>query len=297
MVCQEEQAANDRAPTKEETQKLVQYPDRRIKPIVYTMVSSGIRIGAWDYLRWKGVKPFEDENGQVLAAKLTVYAGDSEEYYSFLTPEAYNALKDWMEFRASYGEKIDGNSWLMRDIWQTTNINYGARLGLAKYPKKLRSSGIKRILERALWEQGIRKPLKDGEKRHEWKGAHGFRKYFKSRAEQVMKPINVEVIMGHDIGVSSSYYKPQEKEILADYLNAVELLSINDDEEKLQAKVSEIEQRSKEGIYHMHGRLLEKEKEIELLRHKDAMNSDAISALSDKLHYVVSEIENLKRRH
>lgn len=38
-------AANDRAPTIEELQKLVEYPDRRIKPIIYPMVSSGFRIG------------------------------------------------------------------------------------------------------------------------------------------------------------------------------------------------------------------------------------------------------------
>ena len=52
MLPKRRNAANDRAPTIEELQKLIEYPDRRIKPIVYTMVSSGIRIGAWDYLKW-----------------------------------------------------------------------------------------------------------------------------------------------------------------------------------------------------------------------------------------------------
>jgi hypothetical protein len=34
--------ADDRAPTIDGIRKIVEYPDRRIKPIVYTMVSSAI---------------------------------------------------------------------------------------------------------------------------------------------------------------------------------------------------------------------------------------------------------------
>jgi hypothetical protein len=46
-------SSNDRAPTMVEIRKLVEYPDRRIKPIVYAMASGGLRLGGWDYLQWK----------------------------------------------------------------------------------------------------------------------------------------------------------------------------------------------------------------------------------------------------
>ena len=175
------------------------------------MVSSGLRIGSFEYLKWKHIIPMYAKNGKIQATKIIVYAGESDQYYSFLTPEAYTAVKEWMDFRSSYGEEISGESWVMRDIWQTTNVTYGANLGLATCPKKLKSSGIRRIIERALWEQGLRKPLAQGIRRHEWKAAHGFRKFYKTRAEQVMKPINVEVTMGHNIGVSASFRLNMQK--------------------------------------------------------------------------------------
>jgi hypothetical protein len=286
-------AANDRAPTLEELRKLVEYPDRRITFCVYIMVSSGIRIGAWDYLRWKDITPLTDTNtGELVAAKLRVYAGEPDEYFCFITPEAYNAAKQWMEYREQHGEKITGDSWIMRDLWQTTTMNYGAKFGLATYPKKLKSSGIKSLLERAIKAQGLWKPLSEGNTRREWKGAHGLRKYYKSHAEQVMKPINVELTMGHDIGISASYYKPTEKEVLADYRKAAEILSINIDRQTLQKQVLELAEKSKEENYVIKGRLSEKETEIQSIRKK---YDEDIALLKDAIYDMQQLLRNPRK--
>lgn len=130
-------AAKDRAPTLDEIKKILEYPDRRIKPIVLLMISPGIRVGAFDTLKWKHVIPIKDLKENIIAAKLVIYHKDKEEYFSFITPESYNILNQWMDFRKSFGEQIDGESWVIRDIWQTTNTNYGAKFGLATVPKKL----------------------------------------------------------------------------------------------------------------------------------------------------------------
>ena len=63
------------------------------------MASSGIRLGAWDYLRWGNIKPIE-RDGKVVAAKIIVYAGDEEEYFTFITSEAYSELEKWMTYRS-----------------------------------------------------------------------------------------------------------------------------------------------------------------------------------------------------
>ncbi len=55
--------ADDRAPTIEEIQKISEYPDRRIKALVYTMASSGVKLSAWYYLRWGHIKPVAKNDG------------------------------------------------------------------------------------------------------------------------------------------------------------------------------------------------------------------------------------------
>jgi flagellar capping protein FliD len=220
-------SSNDRAPRLDEIHVLLEYKDMRMKPIVLVMVSSGIRLGAWEYLKWKHVKPIY-EGDTVVAARLTVYADESDQYISFITPEAYKSLEAWMEFRSSYGEKITPESWLMRDMWRTTSVPYGTKFGLAKFPQKLSHKTIRVMINRALYKLNLRPPtLPKNVKTHEFKAVHGFRKYFKTVCEYSgMKPANIELLIGHDIGISSSYYKPTESQLLEDYLKAVNALTV-----------------------------------------------------------------------
>lgn len=126
----------------------MEYPDKRINPLVLTILSSAIRLGAWDYLRVKDVSPFKDKiTGDVIAGRIVVYAGEHDQYVSLITPEEWFSLEEWINYRKQHGEKITPESMLMRDIWQTSERSYGAYFGVAKNPKKLKIGGIKILLK------------------------------------------------------------------------------------------------------------------------------------------------------
>jgi hypothetical protein len=70
--------ANDRAPTIEEIRKMLEHLGRRIKPIIYTMASSRIRLGAWHYLRWRNISPIIKDS-KIIAAKIVIIDAIAEE--------------------------------------------------------------------------------------------------------------------------------------------------------------------------------------------------------------------------
>ena len=132
-----------------------------------------------------------------------------------------------------------------------------------------------------MWEQGLRHPLQNGERRHEFKTVHGFRKFFKTHCEQVMKSINVEILMGHTIGVSDSYYRPTEREILEDYIKAVNVL--------------EVDKNNKELVEKELKKLREKNENSEnIIKSKLQEKDDAFTALSDQVMALMEEVQRLK---
>jgi hypothetical protein len=108
------------------------------------------------------------------------------------------------------------------------------------------------------------------------KTAHGYRKFYKSRTEQVMKPINVEITMGHDIGISSSYYKPTKREVLDDYIKAIPQLTINGNSSILQKQVEELAEKTSSTDYLLKAKLREKD--------------DALTTLSDQVMKLMEEL-------
>ena len=183
----------------------------------------------------------------------------------------------------------------MRDLWNT-RLSQRRRgvVGIASRPVRLKSSGIKRLMEDAIWSQGLRKKLGPGKRRHEFQVDHGYRKWFKTQCELAgMRSINIEILMGHSIGISDSYYRITENDLLGDYLKAIPFLSISETS-ILGRRVEELSRNTNEIVLKQ---LEAKDMELQQIREQDQMNIDAIAALSEQVTKLTREIEMLKKKN
>ena len=194
-----------------------------------------------------------------------MYADDDDGYITFITPEAYLSLESWMKYRGTCGEHVRKDSWVMRDLWNAATLPNKDEKGKINEPVKLQSVGIRRLVERALWAQGVRTELEPGRRHHEFQTDHGFRKWYESQCENAgMKPINIEKLMGHLVCISDSYYRATEKELLDDYLKAISALTIAN-ENKLQNQIRKIEEETRNSETSIKSQLYEREQRIAIL--------------------------------
>jgi hypothetical protein len=186
-----------------------------------------------------------------------------------------------MDFRRLNGEEITNQSWVMRNLWNTERSerkDSQNKSGITN-PIKLRSIGIKRLMERALWAQNLRVKNDPKNKRYSFQTDHGFRKFFKTRCEiGGMKPINIEKLMGHSVGISDSYYRATERELLDDYLKVEDLLSI-DKGNRLQKQLKVYAEKNNEETYVIKGKLQEKDEEINDLKEQFSSIKNMIEGL------------------
>jgi hypothetical protein len=108
-----------------------------------------------------------------------------------------------------------------------------------------------------------------------------------------MRSLHIEMLLGHNVGVTKSYYKPSEQEVLQDYLKAVDLLTIGE-ENKLNSRITVMLEKNRVQEYIINKKLMEKDEEIQLLKQKDKKKEDSLTSLSDQVMILMKEISKLK---
>ena len=202
----------DRSYTYEEIGKMLEVADERMRAVILILASTGMRVGALPFIKLRNLK----DN------KLTVYERFGEEYFTFTTPECKKAVNDYLDMRSRYGEMLTGESLLIReqfDIRDQFQI---------RNPRQIKRDAIQWMIKDIVKRSGVGKDVML---------AHGFRKFFTTQlVNSKVNPEIREMLLGHKIGLASSYYKPTSDEMMSEYEKAIDNLTI-DPANRLQRKV------------------------------------------------------------
>jgi integrase len=222
----DESVKDDRPYTREEIAKILSACDLREKAMILLMVSTGVRIGALHTMKIGDLIEIRSQN--LALYKIQVYAGTRGKYVTFSTPECYQAIQKYLEYRKRYGEEL-----LLKHPFFRKHFNKDDPFTI-NLPKFLTEGAVMKAIDGVLKKSGV--------KTTEAMRSHAWRKGFKSICEQSgMKSINVELLMDHNIGVSGHYYRPSEADLLEDYMtHAADSLTI-DPTQRLQQRVKDLE--------------------------------------------------------
>ncbi|MGQ0791263.1 MAG: tyrosine-type recombinase/integrase [Nitrosopumilaceae archaeon] len=231
-----EKRAGQEAYTTEDIRKILDSSkSRKTKALIHLLAASGMRIGAVDYLKLKHIKPVKYDCRSVL-----VYAGDKEEYTTFLTPEAGKALDWYIEERKIMGEEITPESPVF--------VAFRNKTGLGKV-EPLSYSAARTLIHRAVHQAHITNMIE--KKRYAIPVAHGFRKRFNTilKSNNNINSNLVEKMMGHSttIRLDNNYLKPSIDRLLEEYVKGISDLTISNEErqnmeiDRLNKKSSNLE--------------------------------------------------------
>jgi hypothetical protein len=268
-----------------EIRLLISRASPTMRVIILIMASSGVRIGAFDYLKvghvlpvfrlkgkmvvpkedeyevLKGGKLFLPEGAELLCGIVKVYSDEpGDEYDGLITREAYLAWKAYVEARVALGEKVTEES-------PAIVVRNGSRRWTA--------SGVTNAMNDLLWKVGLRTQKK---RRHEVQMDHGFRKYFDNVVNDHIDKVYVEILIGHTpqaLGVRLSAMEHYDRHLptraIEQYVSCMPYLSIDDgyrSEAELTERLAKAEGEKDELVKDLRYEIMEKGQKIEQLQAK-----------------------------
>ena len=224
----------------EQIRKMIEHNSKkRNKAIIHFLASTGSRIGVFNYdLSMKNLRDMGDGCKAVL-----IYAGEVDEYWSFLTPEASDSLNDYFEQRKDDGEKFYPDSPIFR-------TNYTLAIEKAK---PVRRNAVISMIYRTINQSRIKRNRVH--KHFDIQMDHGFRKRFNviMKLDSEINSNIAEKIMGHSVTIplDNSYLPIEPERLFEEFKKAIPELSISDEvrlriENNIkEQKISEFEKKDK----------------------------------------------------
>lgn len=233
--------------TMAEISKMLEAGDLRLRVIILLMVSSGMRVGALPELRLKDLKKLV--NGLY---RITVYDSSPRyRYITFTTPECAQAIDAYLDWRTRRGEPLTPEAPLLRLEFSNQDANE---------PKPMSVRAIIKAIFTLVVNTGIRK-VGDRKVRQKTMLTHSFRKIANTAfVKSGIKSVVVELLLGHDTKLQKNYLRLSEEELMAEYLKAVDLLTISKERvllkelKKLQIENSDLEALKAE-VYRLNNRI------------------------------------------
>ncbi len=227
--------AASRGWTREEIGAMVTHSrDSMERAVVLVLASSGMRAGGLD-MEWRDITPVYRagdrllldpgaEGHDIACAMLEVYRGSTESYVTFITPEAYDALREY------------GRAWAER-MGRMPDPKDPVFLIKKGPPKRASYKVLGQLLDKTAARAGLRGGRAKQARRFDVPLMNGFRRFWNKTCKEALSQdsplaslIKKEFMMGHRglVPLDKNYFKTTALELAREYVAIVPDLTISD---------------------------------------------------------------------
>lgn len=259
--------------TKEEISILIEYCSTiDTEFVILASSSGGLRVGAWNGLRWADLFPIyeingkykvelkEDEQGSIVCAGMVVYKNTPEQYTALISLEAWEKLQEYKKVWRKKMSRIPIETDHLILDRTSTGITLTAKT-------------VKKRMEILLIKSGLRGPLTEGNRRHIVPTTHGFRRYWDKTIMQTESTkgtlsslVIKERLLGHFglVKTDKNYFWTDILEHVPEYLGAMPELMIHE-KYRLQGQLekAKLENQRLSKINHQKEQALQRLSELE----------------------------------
>ena len=232
----------DKIPTTEEFKRILAYSDTKMKALLLTLASSGMRIGEATQIK---IEDVDFDNEPVKINLKAEYTKTKDPRITFISNEAAFYLKEWLKNHDSY---LQGAVKRLNLPGKTKNVNDDRAFPFT-------TGAVNSAFQRLLRLTGL-DDIDPQTKRHIIH-IHVFRKWFYSKLRLVIPEAIVQTLIGHRGYLTDAYARHDEGELAEQYTNGMQTLTVfegKDYSEDIKALEDEIKRRD-EKIERIEGRM------------------------------------------